>query len=421
MIRYTLLILERHSRLVSAGLAVAVFVLCSGLGLAGGGHFRYPDEHDYDRLARNIVEGRGYVDLEGRPTAYRPPGWPLVLAGVYGVWKHPLAARFANATFHGLTAWLLAILAARILPEGRIFAPLLVLLYPLGAYTAATLYAQTLGTLLLVAMLLLLDNGRSRVAAAAAAGVLLGALILTIPAFLLLLPLLLAGVLSVNRRAPSAALGRGAVLLVCAAAVVLPWSIRNTRQMGRFVPVATNSGVNLLLGNSEHTRPNAGVNVDIARYRAQVLGLDEAAADRQLQRFAVDWMVRHPARAARLYLRKVLNYFQFRNELHVQSEQGRWKDAIVFASYYPLLLLALLRLLWCFRRPLCATEVMLYLLYFGNAFASAIFFTRLRFRVPFDALLAVLAAGAIGMLVRSLRDRAVATDRGGRIPPDVSG
>jgi len=405
MVKNGFIILDRHARAVSAALAVAVFVLCACLGLAAGDHFRYPDEHDYDRLAQGLLSGRGYVDAEGRPTAYRPPGWPLALAGIYRVWNHPVAARIANAAAYGLTAWLLAVMASRIVPEGRVFAPLLVLLYPLGLYTAATLYAQALGTLLLVALLLLLLNSRRRTLAAAAAGVLLGFLLLTIPAFLLLIPLLLAGALFPHWRAPANPLGRFALLLVCAAMVVLPWSLRNARVFGQFVPLATNGGVNLLLGNSEHSRPNAGINVDISRYRAQVQGLDEASTDRQLRRFAFEWMAQNPGRAVGLYLRKVLNYFNFRNELYVASERSRLKDAIVFVSYYPLLLLAVARLLFWRRQRLSATEVMLYLLYFGNAFISALFFTRLRFRVPFDVLLAVPAATALGLFVRTLRDR----------------
>jgi hypothetical protein len=45
-----------------------------------------------------------------------------------------------------------------------------------------------------------------------------------------------------------------------------------------------------------------------------------------------------------------------------------------------------------------------HLLYFGNAFMSAIFFTRVRFRIPFDFLLIFLAAVFVGRLIETIAD-----------------
>ena len=45
-----------------------------------GTPLRYTDEKDYVELARNLRDGNGFV-LNGQPNAYRPPAWPLVIAG----------------------------------------------------------------------------------------------------------------------------------------------------------------------------------------------------------------------------------------------------------------------------------------------------------------------------------------------------
>src|SRR3984957_10884206 len=45
---------------------------------------RLEDPDNYIRLARGLAEGRGFV-WDGRPTAYRPPLYPLVLAPLVAV------------------------------------------------------------------------------------------------------------------------------------------------------------------------------------------------------------------------------------------------------------------------------------------------------------------------------------------------
>lgn len=387
-------------------LVLGVFALCGLLALHSGDQLRYPDELDYSRLAQSLQAGKGYVTAEGQPTAYRPPGWPLVLSALYQISPHPVAAKLLNALALACAAWLLSILVARIAPEGRLFAPLLVLLYPLGWYTATTLYPQVFGTTLLCAILVLLTNGSHAAARYCTAGILLGFLILTIPAFLLVTPLLVAALFFQNRKTPGAFAGRAALCLLLAALVVAPWSLRNSRVLGGHILVSTNSGENLLLGNSENTGPNTGVNVDLAHYHAALTGMNEVEADARLTKFAEAWVLENPGAAAKLYLLKVLNYFNFRNEMHVKSEQSPLRNAIMFLSYYPLLLVSILRLAAHRRYPISSAEIALYLLYFGNAFVSAVFFTRIRFRVPFDMLLIGIAAIVLGLIVRTLKTSA---------------
>src|SRR5262249_6073598 len=85
-------------------------------------------------------------------------------------------------------------------------------------------------------------------------------------------------------------------------------------------------------------------------------------------------------------------YFNYRNDIATPGESAGWRDGLVFATYYPLLLLALLRAADARRHPLQRAEILIYVLYFLNAFVSAIFFPRLRFRIPFDFLLIAVNA-----------------------------
>ena len=42
------------------------------------------DDRDYDAIARSLAQGDGFT-LDGNPTAYRLPGYPLLLAATYAV------------------------------------------------------------------------------------------------------------------------------------------------------------------------------------------------------------------------------------------------------------------------------------------------------------------------------------------------
>jgi hypothetical protein len=69
------------------------------------------DEIEYDALARRIVAGSGYSNDRGGPTAFRTPGFPVILATVYWlVGEDPASVRPLLALLTGLGAVLLFVL-----------------------------------------------------------------------------------------------------------------------------------------------------------------------------------------------------------------------------------------------------------------------------------------------------------------------
>ena len=93
-----------------------------------------------------------------------------------------------------------------------------------------------------------------------------------------------------------------------------------------------------------------------------------------------------------MYFLKLLNFFNFRNELVTQSEGSSLQDILMLVTYAPLLLILSLRLLMLSVYKPVPSEVLLILIYLGSAFTNALFFTRIRFRIPSDFLLIVIAA-----------------------------
>jgi len=388
-------------------LVLAMLVFIAGLisVIPTGDSLRYPDENDYIRLSRTLVVRGSYLGTDGRPTAYRPPGYPFVLSLVFRLWNSPLAAKIINAATLAGTAFLLALIAARVIPEGLVFAPLLVLIYPVYFYAAGTLYPQILGAFLFSTVLFFMIYFPGNWMVYATCGVLFGFLVLMIPAFLLISPILYAYILTekkVNKQQI------WITVLFFALGFILvtgPWTIRNAIVFKKLIPVSTNSGENLLLGNSENTGPNSGVNVDISHYLKKTSAMNEAERDIFLRNQAFEWAASNPRQAGILYLQKLANYYNFHNRLYVQSEASILRDRIMFITYYPLLLLAVARLATFRRFPISRVEVFLYALYLGSAVLGALFFTRIRLRLPYDTLLITIGAIFLGRLTSTFRHK----------------
>lgn len=380
-------------RLIGAAL---VLLFAGALGVHSGDELRYVDEQDYDNLAHSILNTHTFSSTTGDPVAYRPPGYPAVLASVYAVVDKPVAAKIFNALLLVAAALTLSLIAKRIDPDSSHLVPYLLLAYPLALYASSTLYPQVLGCLLLVIVIWFTTSAKFSVGYALVAGICYGILCLAIPSFVLTLPVIAACAVFYRRYALKDALVSAAVLCFAAGLTVIPWTIRNYTELHAFIPISSNTGMNLFVGNSERSKWNSIVEVDSPlRCNRVVDGMKEIVIDKALKDCAVDWVTANPGRAALLYLGKVVNYFNFRNELGTAAEGIRWRDWISFATYYGLLLIVLVR--WAFIRssPFTRVEATIYWLYFSNAFIAAIFFTRLRFRIPFDFLLIAVEAAAI--------------------------
>ncbi|MGO9993186.1 MAG: hypothetical protein ACLPTF_11835 [Steroidobacteraceae bacterium] len=393
--------LDLRSRTLMLGILLIVLGATT-VAVRSGEAFRYDDELRYHDLANSILHKHAYATQSGNPTAWWPPGYPILLSAAYAVLDRPMAAKILNVVCLTLAVFAAALLARRQNHNGMLISPYIALCYPILFYTASCLYPQSVGCLLLIVVVGLISSESLTRAGSVLAGILYGALCLTIPAFLMLLPLCAAFIVISGRNDSKRSLIKACIFAVGTVIVLVPWTARNFVQFHAFVPVSTNSGFNLVLGNSALTRPERTPDFTLLCPEASNPS-GEVDFDHRLTRCATTWMRNNPMQAAELYAGKVLNYFNYRNTFQTKTETSKWANWIMFAGYYPLLLLAIARLAFVRRYPLNRTEILCYLLYFGNAFASALFFTRLRFRIPFDLLLIVIDAAFLAWLVDSLR------------------
>lgn len=398
-VEWLITFLDKRSTIIVA--VIVVIVILSGIiySLYLGDVLRFlPDEKDYYDLATNITT-KGIFSLDGETsTAYRPPGYPLFLSVFRFLGGGVIYIRILNFLIFGLGIILVfKILLEEHSPLAGLIGVLLVIGYPVIFFTAGTIYPQILASVLLLLIIFFYTRNPSRVWIYILCGVLFGYLIVTVPTFvlaLLLFPIWLG---------PEGKQSKGyLVMLVVALSLVGLWMIRNYAVFGDYVFVSTNSGENLLLGNSEHTTPNGGRTINISRYTSEAATLSEVERDKFYRSRAVEYIRNNKLQTVRMYLLKVLNYFNFKNKLVTKSEGSQLSDAVMLLTYGLLISLFLIRLLMGRILKFSHFEKMLIVLYFAGAFFSAIFFTRIRFRIPYDFLLIIIVALFLAELSQKL-------------------
>jgi len=215
-------------RAAVAGLILAALAIRIAFVLATPDYRLVHDARDYHRHAVSLAAGHGFATAYGRPTAFRPPAYPLFLAGVYKVSPELEAARLANAFVGAGIVALIGLVAFQL--WGRrvaLIALALAVVYIPLILVGQSVMSEPLFVLCLLGAIAAVLRGW-----APAAGVLIGLAILgRANAIVLLVPLAIA------------LRGRSAAVLVLAAALtVLPWTIRNYETFHTLVPVSTQFG-----------------------------------------------------------------------------------------------------------------------------------------------------------------------------------
>lgn len=377
---------------------VSAFILLFGIGYSIflGDSLRFADEKQYYTLAKNLADTGAY-SLDGvNPTAYRPPGYPFLLTVFLYLLDRIEFLRSINFVLLSLSFYLwsrIALLLGN--PLSAVIMLLGVFYYPVLIFTAGTLYPQTLAFFLMSLFCYIIFVVKIRsVVTSCLSGLIYGFLGLTVPLFLIICGPFVVYMLR-DQIKPKFVL----YFVVVAAVCIGGWSARNYVVMGHFIPFSTNGGINLLLGNSPRTTPNAGVNVDISAYRSETVGMGEYERDRYYLRSAVEWIRDNPKEFVKLYIRKFLNWFNFRNILATKSQSAFWKNAIMFISYYSILIYVCIRLGFYRSYPLRREEISILSTYVVAAAIYAMFFTRIRFRVPFDPFLLASTSIFLGEVV----------------------
>lgn len=220
------------------------------------------DRDAYLGIAHCVAEGKGYSDVDRlTPTAFRPPFYTLLLAGMILVVPSSVAVAVINLVWGIVTVWAVW-RAGHWLGLGRcsIVPALLVAIDPmLLQYSAQPMTEVTCAGLVAFLVLWMVRRDRSAATQQLVIGVVFGCLVLCRPTFWPLAALAIIGwTTGLIFKALSGANHKNDHinvlipwrLLLGTVVVVAPWVIRNQLAMGSPVLMTTHGGYTLLLANN---------------------------------------------------------------------------------------------------------------------------------------------------------------------------
>ena len=364
----------------------------------------------YVILAENLAsDGRLAFGSNQPLTVFRTPVYPALLAAAQLLTGNvAVAVLLVNCAASSLTCVLVFGLARRLWPglsPGFAAAPVV---FPLSIHFCARSFDNTLITLMttvfVVSAIRVIRSPQPR--AAAGAGLALAVATLTKPVmlpFLLGFPLIVA---ILRRPALRAAIFSSAVAI----AAISPWTLRNYRVTGEFIPVSTGSAWNIIAGtfvaengpDSEVALQEASLQTRLEYARHYGRPMEPSLvrplhffdfppqAERQFRPLVSGSMLTEPWRWVRKVVVNCARFWYFSS-----SEYNNWTSALI---NLPVLLFALLGLRGVERdRPL---EVR-WLLLFGLAYMllyAAVMVHSTRYALPVLMLLTVPAlVGVLGV------------------------
>ena len=366
-----------------------------------------------DRFATTLVDHGTFGFLPGVPSAYTQPLYGWFLAGIYLPFGRSwLAVGLAQVLVAVLTALVVLEIGRRLRSTGiGLVAALLTTLHPYVVWHDIHANREVLDGLVAAVLTLcaLLAYERRSLGAAAVTGGVAGIAVLG-NARLALLPLVVAAYVAWRIRPPSRALVTAGVVVASTAVVVVPWVVRNDVQVG-CLAITTDARA-LWKANNPATRevlaaggwiddvpelpgappwPELAADLTLA---GQPTSVDECAQARLYQDEVLDFWRDQPGEKARLMAQATAMLW---SPVPSESDSGgsgaaRLARRTIEPAYVALLyVLALVGLFLAPRRFV----VLAVLLLSYNTLAAMVFAGTARYRVPWDFLLAILAAFAL--------------------------
>jgi hypothetical protein len=438
------------------GIAIVAILLRLGSALYQGNTVTdlpgINDQISYDALARRVIDGYGFSFAEdwwpatraGEPTAHWSFLYTLYLAAVYALFgAQPLVARLIQAlvagVFHGWLAWRIG---RRVFgPTTGLVAAGLSAVYIYFFYYAGGLLTETfyiIGILWTLDVALRLaettrrkdskdDLGTPKWWPWLELGLAIGVTVLLRQVFLAFVPFLYLWLWwQMSARQPVSSISArfssmfrcpaikgliGATLIVVL--LIVPWTIRNYRVFGTFVPLNTNAGYAFFWGNHaiHGTSFIPLLPVEGPSYfeliPEELRPLNEAELDSALLKRGIASVAADPARFALLSISRTREYFKF----WPSSESGTISNVSrvgSFGLFLPIMLYGLLMSGSRMRKPANqgqrAGVALLYLFIGVYTCVHLLTWTLIRYRLPVDAVLLIFAAYGIEDLAARIKN-----------------
>lgn len=355
------------------------------------------------RIAQSLAEGHGFANPFQKPTgptAWEPPLYPFLMAGVYKVFgvytKLSIFVLFViNGFFSALTCVPIFYLARRSFGwKIAQWSAWTWSLFPYGMYWAVKWIWETSITLCLLTTLILwamrLAEGR-RFREWIGWGALWGLGALLNPSILSLTPFIGLWILWQLARDGKPWLVQALVAGIVFWACITPWLVRNYRVFGHPVFLRTNFGAELRMGNGpgangtwmSYLHPTQNV-LEFAKFEQ----MGELAYVKMRRQEAMEWIKANPGQFAKVTCARIVYYWTSRpwgERIMTPNNCGFLASSVM--AFWGLFLM------WKQRRPgwaLYAAALFIYPLVYYLVFPHP------RYRAPIEPLMAILIVFLIG-------------------------
>jgi len=404
-------------RLAIIGSFAAAAIYAGAFFRAFGGLDHWPGSASYVHLARNLLHGHGFSYDGIHPTALRPPLYPLMLAATMSVtgdhWF--LATILLQAVGAAMCIVMVFGIARAIWPRSRapwLSAALLALHGPF-MFEMLSLRETVWFTLALLGVAWLLLERTPHAASAVALGGFLASLYLLRPTGLMVCGVTIAFLVWKAVRLPSGDVRPLAISLVASLLLVAPWQAFTWRNFSTpgFFPTSS-SGYNLAKGaDADLAVVSPWIDADaldpqLRKLTQTVPGNQERATDKVLRRIAIGLIRKSPGTAIYRSMASALQFVsplpiplgtgtlrQTPGGLTIENFHPDWEE-IAFTPVTILLLVSacggLRYLLWREEGP-SFFGLWMAIVFLSFLIVHALTFTKTRYRLPLDALLAVPA------------------------------
>jgi 4-amino-4-deoxy-L-arabinose transferase-like glycosyltransferase len=379
-----------RQRFVLAVMVIA-FALRFAWGISLDPHQLYfPDSRQWNGIALNFLSGNGLIVDEGAK-ALRPPVYSLFLSLVYSIFgkENLLAVRIVQALVSSCTCLIVYLLGKRLFTvTAAKVAMAACAVYPFFIYYSGAVLTETLFIFILSLIMLALAGRRF-----AWAGVLFGFGILCRSELVVFFFFALVGTFVVLRR--KEALRKAVIMAAITGALLLPWMLRNYLAFHAFVPLTTMSGYTFYEGNSPHN-PTGGPGGALPF--PDTRGMSEIEKDRFLRHEAIRAIRENPRRMIPLMASKFKRLWNIKLNTDNPAYASRLTVLASMISFTPLLLLFIIGLVvsWKRRREL----IYLYLLVLSTTAINLAFVSSLRYRLPLEPFMIVVASYALVVVLR---------------------
>jgi dolichyl-phosphate-mannose-protein mannosyltransferase len=397
----------------SAGTIVAVTALTGALLTTAWTSGFTPRTWEYSVIADSLLAGRGlsYQYLEGTIYHfYGPPLYPLLLAAVSRLTGSQWMTVILQAALVAGTALLVFGLARESFTAAEAAAAgLLAATHPGNLFFAGQLHSQTLDVfaITLAFVLIVRVSPSAPAGRVVGTGVALGIAVLCRGPMLPFLPAWSAWFFWRYRRTPRAAITTIALIFAGVLVTLAPMVARGYVLYGRYVPLRTDSGVNLWYGNhhgasgTSHTltTPPEPVTTHLGPdLRARLRGADEVEQNHILTIAAVQFMRESPGEALVLFAKKLWYFVWF--SPHAGLLYPTWWLQAYVTYYAAMLGAALIGLVVAVRarsRPDLVVPFVLLVATVGVT--QAIFYVEGRHRWEIEPLLLMFSAVGLATLL----------------------